>query len=53
MEEGEKERQYVERSENIRVARYNKWYKEVKGQAIPEYLKKGRRESKWRKFRSR
>jgi len=35
------EKQRVERWRRIRKSNYNKWYKEVKGKGIPEYLKKG------------
>jgi len=37
----EREVQRAERWERIRESRYNKWYKEIKGEGIPEYLKKG------------
>jgi len=43
----EREAQRAETWERIRESRYNKWYKEVKGEGIPEYLKKEWGESRW------
>jgi len=37
----DRERQREERGRWIRESRYNKWYKEVKVEGIPSYLKKG------------
>lgn len=37
----DKEEQRKERWERIRNSKFNKWYKEVKGEGIPKYLKKG------------
>lgn len=37
----DKKKQRKERWERIRNSKFNKWYKEVKGEGIPEYLKKG------------
>lgn len=37
----EKELQRRERWNRIRKSKYNKWFKEVKGEGIPGYLKKG------------
>lgn len=37
----EKEKQREGRWERIRESKYSKWYKEVKGEGIPEHLKKG------------
>lgn len=34
-------KQRKERWERIGRSKYNRWYKEVKGKRIPEYLKKG------------
>lgn len=45
----EKDRQRKERWEKIKESKYNRWYKEVKGERIPRYLKKGWGESRWRK----
>lgn len=36
-----------ERWKRIGKSRYNRWYKEVKGEGIPGYLKKGWGESRW------
>lgn len=48
-ERGERERQRRERWEKIRESRYNRWYREIKGEGIPGYLKKGWGESRWRR----
>lgn len=40
-ENGNTERQRVERWEKIGDSRYNRWYKEVRETGVPEYLKKG------------
>lgn len=37
----EKELQRRERWERINQSKYNRWYREVKGEGIPGYLKKG------------
>lgn len=37
----DKEEQRKERWERIRNSKFNKLYKEVKGEGIPKYLKKG------------
>lgn len=39
-----------ERWERIGRSRYNRWYKEIKGEGIPGYLKKGWGESRWRRI---
>jgi hypothetical protein len=49
MDAKEKEWQRGERWERIRRSRYNNWYKEVKGEGIPGYLKKGWGESRWKR----
>jgi hypothetical protein len=46
-EERDKARQRKERWERIGESKYNRWYKEIKGEGIPEYLKKGWGESRW------
>lgn len=33
----------------IKEVRYNKWYKEVKVEGVPGYVKKGRRDNRWRR----
>ena len=43
----EKERQRKERWEKIRDSRHNTWYKQIKEEGIPEYLRKGWTESRW------
>ncbi|XP_024868799.1 calcium-binding and coiled-coil domain-containing protein 2-like [Temnothorax curvispinosus] len=42
----EREVQRAERWERIKESRYSKWYKKVKKEGIPEYLKKGWGESR-------
>lgn len=49
IESREKDRHRRERWEEMKGSKYNRWYKEVKGEGIPRYLKKGWRESKWRR----
>lgn len=41
---GRREEKKIEKSE------YNRWYGEIKGEGIPEYLKKGWRENRWRRI---
>lgn len=41
LERREKERQTEERWKKIRGSKYSKWYQWIKGEGIPEYLKKG------------
>jgi len=36
--EKDKETQRIERWERINKLRYNRWYKEVKGNGVPKYL---------------
>jgi len=45
----DKEEQRLERKGRIRDSRYNRWYKMIKVEGIPEYLKKGWGESRWRR----
>ena len=47
MEKGKREMQKEERWEKIRASKSNKWYKWIKGDRIPGYLKKGWGESRW------
>ena len=44
------EEQRKERWEKIVRLEYNSWYKEIKGEGIPEYLKKGWEESRWKRI---
>ncbi|KYN22664.1 hypothetical protein ALC57_04934 [Trachymyrmex cornetzi] len=44
------ELQKGERWESIRGTRYNKWYGWIKGEGVPEYLKKGWGEGRWRRM---
>lgn len=37
----DKKKQEEERGREIDEARYNKWYRRVRGEGIPDYLKKG------------
>jgi len=46
-EKEERERQREIRREKISSARYNRWYKEVKGKGVPGYLKRGWGEERW------
>ncbi|XP_071581079.1 uncharacterized protein [Temnothorax nylanderi] len=46
---GDKETQRKERWEKIEKSDYNRWYKVIKGEGIPGYLKKGWGESRWRR----
>ncbi|KMQ91217.1 hypothetical protein RF55_8945 [Lasius niger] len=43
----DREEQRKERWKKIGESKYNKWYKEVKGEGIPGYLKKGWGENRW------
>lgn len=45
--------QREERWEGIGNSRYNKGYKEIKEEGLPEYLRKGWGESRWRIIRFR
>ena len=47
IDRSEKEKQKKMRWEKIENAKYNKWYGRIKGEGIPEYLKKGWTEDKW------
>lgn len=49
LEEREKEKQKEERWEKIRDSRYNRWYKVIKGEGVPEYLRRDWGESRWRR----
>jgi len=44
-----KRRQRDERWERINNSEYNKWYKQIKGEGIPGYLKKEWGENRWRR----
>lgn len=46
----EKEKQREKRWEKIENATYNKWYKWIKGQRVPAYLKKNWGESRWKRI---
>jgi len=43
------ELQRGERKRKINESRYNRWHKEIKEEGIPEYLKKGWGEKRWRR----
>lgn len=47
--EKDREMQRLERWQRIRDSKYSKWYKEIKEEGIPEYLRKGWGESRWRR----
>lgn len=46
----DKKNQRKERWERINNSEFNKWYKRIKGERVPGYLKKGWRESRWRRI---
>jgi len=50
LEERDKEKQRKERWEKIKDSKYNKWYKVIKKQGIPGFLKKGWGENRWRRI---
>jgi len=45
----DREMQWEERDQKINESRYGRWYKSVKTVGIPEYLKKGWGENRWRR----
>lgn len=45
--EKERRRQREERWKRIRESRFNRWFEMVKGEDMPENLKKGWRENRW------
>jgi len=47
--EEERQLQRVERWEKIVKSNYNVWYKNIKGEGIPGYLKKGWGERRWQR----
>lgn len=49
IEQWERETQRAKRWERIRSSGHNRWYWMVKGVGIPEYLKKGWGESRWKR----
>jgi len=50
LEKRDKEKQRRERKERIEKSKSNRWYKEVKGEGVPGYLKKGWGESRWKRI---
>lgn len=44
-----KEIQVMKRRERIRMSRYNKWYKMIISESLPQYLIKGWGESRWQR----
>jgi len=48
-EEKDREKQREERWERIRGSKGNKWYRRIKGEGIPGYLRKGWAENRWRR----
>jgi len=46
----DREIQRLERWQKIRESRYNTWFREIKEEGIPEYLRKGWRESRCRRM---
>lgn len=47
LEERENRKQEQERIEKIAGSKYNRWYKVIRKERIPEYLQKGREEKSW------
>lgn len=47
--EGQKKRAR-KKWEKIGELKYNEWYKNVKEKSIPDYLRKGWRENRWKKI---
>lgn len=45
----DREIQRKERWKMINKSQYNRWYKGIKGEGIPEYLRKGWGKSRWRR----
>jgi len=50
LEECDRKEQKEERWGKIKNSKYNKWYKRIKGEGIPGYLKKGWTEDRWRRI---
>ncbi|XP_025996696.1 protein PXR1-like [Solenopsis invicta] len=48
-EERNRKKQREERRERIQRSKENKWYQRVKREKIPEYLRKGWAENKWKR----
>jgi len=46
----DREIQREERRRRIRDSRYNSWYEAIRTEGIPEYLKRGWREIRWRRI---
>jgi len=46
----DREMQKEERRRRIRDSKYNRWYEAIRTEAIPEYLKRGWGESRWRRI---
>ncbi|XP_071572354.1 uncharacterized protein [Temnothorax nylanderi] len=47
LEKKEKEKDRQERMEKITKSKYNRWYKNIRKEGIPDYLKKGWEEARW------
>lgn len=45
----ERNKQRKERRERISGSKYNKWYGRVKGEGVPDYLKKNWEERRWQR----
>jgi len=50
LERRERQKQSTDRKEKIEASKYNKWYKVIKKEGVPEYLKKGWAEGRWKKM---
>ncbi|XP_066585599.1 cilia- and flagella-associated protein 251-like [Prorops nasuta] len=50
IEREESDREKEERDNRIRISKYNRWYKVVREEEVPEYLKGGRKEGEWVKI---
>lgn len=45
----ERREQEKKKWEKFRKSKFNKWYDWVKGKGVPEYLKKGWKEDRWKR----
>jgi len=50
LERRERQKQRIDRKERIEASKYNRWYKVIKKEGVPEYLKKGWTEKRWRRM---
>lgn len=50
LEREDRQKQKKERWNKIKESKYNAWYKEIKKEGIPKYLKKGWSDERWRRI---